>query len=141
MREHAGPVEKKTAKGVKRKVKDDHLHFAHYLDTLRSFKSYVCKQNLISSTSHTVRAVHTRKVDLRAFDTKRWLCEDTVHTHSHGHRDTVPLSTLIIQVSRKCYSTIWVKYVRFSLGSSILDFHWVFLLRLVDHKFKFCCEF
>ena len=20
---------------------------------------------------------------------KRWLCEDTVHTHSHGHRDTV----------------------------------------------------
>ena len=34
--EHTGPVEKKTAKGVKRKVKDDHLHFTHYLDTLRS---------------------------------------------------------------------------------------------------------
>ena len=48
------PVEKKTAKGVKRKVKDEHLHFAHYLDTLRSFKSYVCKQNLLSSTSHTL---------------------------------------------------------------------------------------
>ena len=29
---HTTPVEKKTAKGVKRKVKDDHLHFAHYLD-------------------------------------------------------------------------------------------------------------
>ena len=87
---HTGPVEKKTAKGVKRKVKDDHLHFTHYLDTLRSFKSYVCKQNLISSTSHTVRTIHTRKVGLTAYDTKRWLCEDTVHTHSHDHKDTVP---------------------------------------------------
>ena len=28
-----------TAKGVRRKVKDEHLHFAHYLDTLRNFKS------------------------------------------------------------------------------------------------------
>ena len=34
-------VEKKTAKGVKRKVKDDHLHFVHYLDALHSFKSCV----------------------------------------------------------------------------------------------------
>ena len=33
--------------------------------------------------------------------------------------------TLIIQVSRKCYSPVWVKYARFSLGFSILDFHWV----------------
>ena len=87
--QHTRPVEKKTAKGVKRKVNDDHLHFAHYLYVLHSFKSHVCKQNLISSTKHTVRTVHTRKVGLTAFDTKRWLCEDTVHTHSHGHKDAV----------------------------------------------------
>ena len=35
--QHTRPVEKKTAKGVKRKVKDDHLHFAHYSDELCSF--------------------------------------------------------------------------------------------------------
>ena len=87
--QHTIPVEKKTAKGVKRKVKDDHLHFAHYLDVLGSFISYVCKQNLISSTNHTVRTVHTRKVGMAAFDTKRWVCEDTVHTHSHVHKDIV----------------------------------------------------
>ena len=87
--QHTKRVEKKTAKGVKRKVKDDHLHFAHYLDVLHSFKSYVCKQNLISSTNHSVRTVHTGKVGLTAFDTKRWLCKDTVHTHTHGHKDTV----------------------------------------------------
>ena len=52
--QHTRPVEKKAAKGVKRKVKDDHLHFAHYLDVLRNFKSYVCKQNLIASANHTL---------------------------------------------------------------------------------------
>ena len=52
--QHTKPVEKKTAKIIKRKVKDDHLHFADYLGTLRSFQSYVCKQNLISSTAHTM---------------------------------------------------------------------------------------
>ena len=86
---HVDLVEKKTAKGVKRKVKDDHLRFGHYLDVLRSFESYVCKQNIISTSAHTVRTVHSRKVGLAAFDTKRWLCDDTIHTHSYGNRDTV----------------------------------------------------
>ena len=86
--QHVESVEKKTAKGVKRKVKDDHLRFGHYLDVLHSFESYVCKQNLISTSAHTVRTVHRRKVGLTAFDTKRWLCDDTIHTHSYGHRDT-----------------------------------------------------
>ena len=39
--------------------------------------------------AHTVRTVHQRKVGLTTFDTKRWMCEDTIHIHSHGHRDTV----------------------------------------------------
>ena len=87
--EHTRTGEKNTAKGVQRKVKNDHLHFVHYLNVLRSFKSYAGKQNLISSTNHTARTVHTRKVGSIAFETKRWLCEDTVHTHSHGHKDKV----------------------------------------------------
>ena len=84
---HSSPVEKKISKGVKRKVKDEHLHFNHYLDALENFKLFVCKQNLISSTAHTVRTsdVHQRKIGLTAFDTKRWLCSDTVHTLSHGN--------------------------------------------------------
>ena len=71
------------------KVKDDNLHFTHYLDALRSFQTFVCRQNLISSNAHSVRTVHQRKVRLAAFDTKRWLCEDTINTHPHGHKDTV----------------------------------------------------
>ena len=51
---HTDPVEKKKAKGVKRSVKDARLHFAHYWDTLNNFRIYLCRQNLIKSTSHTV---------------------------------------------------------------------------------------
>ena len=80
--QHTNPVGKKTAKGVKRRVKHAHLHFEHYLDTL-------VQQNLIKSTLHTVRTVHMRKVGLTAYDTKRWLCEDIIHTHAHGHRSTL----------------------------------------------------
>ena len=29
------------------------------------------------------------RTGLPAFDTKRWPCENTDHTHSHGHKDTV----------------------------------------------------
>ena len=42
MLRHTKPVEKKTEKGVTRKVKDDHLHLAYYFGALRSFQSYVC---------------------------------------------------------------------------------------------------
>ena len=80
--QHSKPVEKKTAKCTKRKGKDKHLHFHHYLDVFKNFHSFV---NLISSTYHTVRSVHQKMIGLTAFDTKRWLCEDTIHTHSHGH--------------------------------------------------------
>ena len=87
--QHERSMEKKKAKCVKRKVKDDHLHFSHYLDALHSFQTFVYRQNLILSTAHSVRTVHQRKVGLTAFDTKRWLCEDTIHTCLHGHKDTV----------------------------------------------------
>ena len=46
-----------------------------------------------------------------------------------GHRIFLGLClilTSILFVPRKRYSPVWVKYGRFSLGSSILDFHWVF---------------
>ena len=46
--------------------------------------------NLIKSTLHTVRTVHMCKVGLSAYDTKRWLCEDAIHTHAHGHRSLSP---------------------------------------------------
>ena len=37
MLQHTNPVEKKTAKGVKRRVKDAPLHFKYYLDAPKTF--------------------------------------------------------------------------------------------------------
>ena len=37
MLQQTNPVEKKAAKGVKRRVQDAHLHLEHYLDALRKF--------------------------------------------------------------------------------------------------------
>ena len=58
--QHSRQVEKKITKGVKRKVKDEHLHFTHYLDALHSFQTFVSKQNLISSTSYCTYSTSTK---------------------------------------------------------------------------------
>ena len=69
------------------------------MDALHSFQTFVCRQNLISSTAYSVRTVHHRKVGLTAFDTKRWLREGTMHTHSHGHKDTVEDPMVLVNKS------------------------------------------
>ena len=58
MLQHTNPVEKKTSTGAKRRVKDAHLHVEYYLDALKNFHTYFCRQNLIKSTMHTLRTVH-----------------------------------------------------------------------------------
>ena len=48
MLQHTNLVEKKTAKGVKSRAKDAHLHFEYYLDALKNFHTFLCRQNLTS---------------------------------------------------------------------------------------------
>ena len=87
--QHSKLVERKTAKGVKRRVSDAHLHFAHYWDALNNFHTYICRQNLIKSTLHTVHTLQKCKTCLIGYGTKRWLCDVTIHTHAHGHQTTL----------------------------------------------------
>ena len=68
MLQHTNPVEKNAAKGVKRRMKDAHLHFEYYLDALKNFHTYLCRQNLIKSILHTVRTVHMCKVGMTSYD-------------------------------------------------------------------------
>ena len=84
--ENAGVVESnKTAKGVKRAVKDRHLRHEHYKNTLLPLGSYNVSQNLIRSQHHTLTTRAIRNVALTAFDTKRWLLADGINTRAHGH--------------------------------------------------------
>ena len=99
--ENAGVVEsKKTAKGVKRVVKDRHLRQEHYKNSLLSLGSYNVSQDLIRSQHHTLtRAV--RKVALTAFDAKRWLLGDGINTPAHGHH-----LNIIINMERWTSATV-----------------------------------
>ena len=109
MLQHTNPLEKKTAKGVKRRVEDAHLQFRHYLDALRNFHTYLCRQILIKSTLHTVCTVHMCKVGLAAYDTKRWLCDDTIHTHARVHCCRHPNPRLSLTICMPPYSLTVIK--------------------------------
>ena len=54
---YTNPVEKKTANGIKRKVKEEHLHYNHYLDALKNFQSFVCKQNLMQKVVYELKFI------------------------------------------------------------------------------------
>jgi hypothetical protein len=77
-----------TAKGVKRGVKVAHLRHDHYKDSLFNLKTIIAKQNMMISKKHTISTYHGTKVALTAFDTKRWILWDNIHTLSYGHYKT-----------------------------------------------------
>ena len=56
--QHTNSVEKKSAKGVKRRVKDAHLHFEHYLDALEIFHTFLCRQNLQDYPAYCAHSPH-----------------------------------------------------------------------------------
>ena len=80
---------KHTAKGIKRSVKDAHLRHHHYLTTLTSLTPIKVSQNLIRSKHHQLQSVNVKKTALTAFDTKRWICDDGIHTLAYGHYKTL----------------------------------------------------
>ena len=77
-----------TSKGVKTEVKMTHLRHEHYKDSLFNLKTIMVKQNMIKSREHTISTYHVTKAALTAFDTKRWIKRDNIHTLSHGHYKT-----------------------------------------------------
>ena len=77
-----------TSKGVKKGVKMAHLRHKHYKDSLFNLKTIMVKQNMIKSKDHTISTYHVTKTALTAFDTKRWIMRDNIHTLSHGYYKT-----------------------------------------------------
>ena len=72
-------------KGTKEAVKKAHLRHKHFTECLECLKTFVVKQNVIKSRDHSISTYHMTKIALTAFDTKRWILEDNVHTLAHGH--------------------------------------------------------
>ena len=43
--------------------------------------------NILRSEGHEIYGMRVDKVSLSAFDTKRWIAEDGVHTLAYGHKN------------------------------------------------------
>ena len=80
--------EKYTAKGTKQAVKDRFLRHQYFLDALENLISIYVKQNTIISKEHVIGTFHQKRVSLTAFDTKRWIADDGIHTFAYGHYKT-----------------------------------------------------
>ena len=63
---HTNQMEKQTAKGTKKIVKEAHLRHQHYKDVLKNLSIVTVGQNIITKDISTY---HTKKVPLTAFDT------------------------------------------------------------------------
>ena len=79
--------EKQTAKGTKSAVKKAYLRHHHYRDVLDNLSTVRVKQNVIKSKEHQIGTYHQNKAALTAFDTKRWICDNGIHTLAYGHCD------------------------------------------------------
>ena len=133
--QHTNPV-KKIAKGVKRWVKDVTCILHTIWTHSTTFIHISVDRNLITSTLHTVRTVHMCKVGLPAYDTKRLLCDDTIHTHAHGHRSTLLYSHSSYSNVLRQPSSVECGVVNLNTSSQFGS-HWVFYYRNKGNRIYF----
>ena len=84
IQENEEEKQKSTAAGVKKCVKKS-IHHDHYRSTLESESDYYVTQNLLRSYKHTIFSVNQKKIALTAYDDKRYLLNDSIHTRAYGH--------------------------------------------------------
>ena len=75
----------KRAADVKKAVVKRKLRHSHYPETLELCKPTYVVQNNIVSKKHTLYSVNQTKIGLNAFNVKRYILEDGIHTLAHGH--------------------------------------------------------
>ena len=95
-----GEQPKMTAKGIKKSYVKKNVKHEQFLHALRS---KVCTRATfcnIRSTNHTLQTLEMTKVCLNAYDDKRYILSDGIHTLAYGHykirshlqQDTVPVA-------------------------------------------------
>ena len=80
--------EKKTAKGVKRRVVEFNLRHQCYKDCLLNSHIQYNTMNQIRSYNHEVFSVAMKKISLSPYDDKRYVTENGFDTLAHGHYKT-----------------------------------------------------
>ena len=77
----------KKAKGVKKSVVRKTLSFADYVESLQTGRELYRKMCGIRSYRHQVHTIVQNKIAVSAYDDKRCVLEDGIHTLAWGHRD------------------------------------------------------
>ena len=78
----------KKAKGVQKHYVKKHVRHNQYLEVLRNIKQTTnCRFRAFRSTNHVVNTLEISKLCLCAFDDKRYILEDGIHTLAYGHHD------------------------------------------------------
>ena len=80
-----GGEQRKTAKGVKRETIRKCLTHEMFKECLLSGKSFVERMRNIRSYKHNIFSTLQEKVALSAFDDKRYILDDGIHTRAYGH--------------------------------------------------------
>jgi len=76
----------KKAKGVQKYYVKKHVRHSQYLEVLRNVcQTTTCRFRAFRSTNHVVNTLEVSKVCLCAFDDKRYILDDGIHTLAYGH--------------------------------------------------------
>ncbi len=85
------------AKGVSKAVRKKLLKHGHYRAALFEEKQRFDHNMRIGSDKHEVYTFDTYKSSLNSFDTKRYICQDKIHTLAFGHYKIAELENKCLQ--------------------------------------------
>ena len=80
-----GDTEKRTAKGISKAVIKSKLRHELYRQCLFRRETQMESMNLFRTDKHQIHTVKLNKTTLSAFDDKRYIRNDGIHTLAHGH--------------------------------------------------------
>ena len=75
----------KKSKGVKRNVLERDISFNDFKDCLMNHIPLTQTMRGIQSFNHHIYSMENSKLSLSAYDDKRFISEDGVHTKAYGH--------------------------------------------------------
>ena len=83
----------KKAKAVKTKsvVKKRIMH-EQYKETLFGKEQLWHGMNILRSEGHEIYGMHLNIISLSPFDSKRWICDDDIHTKAYGYNEMPTLT-------------------------------------------------
>ncbi len=76
---------KATAKGVSRATARRHLRHQLYFDALQNGSVYRHVNTYIRNSRHILNTVSVNKISLCAYDDKRYILDDGIHSLAYGH--------------------------------------------------------